>query len=466
MRLGQLGRLFFIMEGGFILHDEKKSISLMTEGNILQKLISFAVPVFFCSVFQQLYSTVDAIIVGRFVGTEGLAAIGVTGQIIMLAVSVGLGLMMGISTAVSEYCGAGRWDKVRQVVVISIFVVIATWILKLITGLFLAEPILKAVHTPPEVLASAVLYLKIVFVGGLFTYAYSMCIFIMRACGDGSRPLFFLAFSCICNIILDLVFVKGFSMGVAGAAIGTVIAESLAVLMCLVYMKKKMPMLWVGRADFQNTKKSRVAYVLKLSVPTSLQVSIVSLVAIFVQSVINEYGAVVVAGYAAAQKIEQIVVMFVNALSGALNTFTAQNRGAERFDRIREGRRVTVLISICFMAAMTAFVFFAGRPLLSIFVDDADSVRVVKEGYLYLKITCGFYILLSLWQAYMAVLRGMADVLMPLVIGGIQILANLSAIWVLEPMLGKDGIWLSVGISWSLCLLAALIRMRKYRHLQ
>ena len=420
------------------MHDEKKSISLMTEGNILQKLIGFAVPVFFCSVFQQLYSTVDAVIVGRFVGTEGLAAIGVTGQIIMLAVSIGLGLMMGISTAVSEYCGAGRWDKVRQVVVISIFVVLATWFLKLVTGLFLAEPILRAVHTPPEVLANAVLYLKIVFVGGLFTYAYS-------------------------NIVLDLLFVKGFSMGVAGAAIGTVIAESLAALMCLVYMKKKMPMLWVSREDFRATKKSRVAYVMKLSVPTSLQVSIVSLVAIFVQSVINQYGAVVVAGYAAAQKIEQIVIMFVNALAGALNTFTAQNRGAARFDRIKEGRRVTVRISVGFMAVMTVFVFFAGKPLLGIFVDDADSAAVVEEGYLYLKITCGFYILLSLWQVYMAVLRGMADVLMPLVIGGIQIFANLSAIWILEPLLGKGGIWLSVGLSWSLCFLAAFVRTGKYR---
>ena len=163
-----------------------------------------------------------------------------------------------------------------------------------------------------------------------------------------------------------------------------------------------------------------------------------------------------------SQKIEQIVIMIVNALSGALNTFTAQNRGAARFDRIKEGRHITVLISVGFMAVMTVFVFFAGKPLLGIFVDDANSAAVVVEGYLYLKITCGFYIILGLWQAYMAVLRGMADVLMPLVIGGIQILANLSAIWVLEPLFGKGGIWLAVGVSWSLCFLAALVRMRKY----
>ncbi len=127
------------------MSDAEKTLSLMTEGNILKKLIGFAVPVFFCSVFQQLYSTVDAVIVGRFAGTEGLAAIGVTGQIIMLAVSIGIGLMMGIGTAVSEYCGGGRWDKIRQVVVISTFVVIATWVLKLITGLFLTDPILRKV---------------------------------------------------------------------------------------------------------------------------------------------------------------------------------------------------------------------------------------------------------------------------------------------------------------------------------
>lgn len=202
-------------------------IRTMTEGNIIRQITAFALPMFFSSVFQQLYSTVDAVIVGRYAGAEGLAAIGVTSQIIMLAVSIGVGLMLGVSIAVSEYCGAGKWEKVRQTVVIAIFVVLVTYLLKLIVGLFLAEPILKAVNTPPDVLADAVLYLKIVFGGGLFTYAYSMCIYILRACGDGSRPLLFLVFSCVCNIFLDLLFVKYLEMGIAGAAIGTVIAESL-----------------------------------------------------------------------------------------------------------------------------------------------------------------------------------------------------------------------------------------------
>lgn len=150
----------------------KELTGIMTEGSILKQLIRFAVPMFFCSLFQQLYSTADAAIVGRYAGTEGLAAIGVTSQIIMLAVSIGLGLMLGISVVVSEHCGAGNWDKVRQVTAVSVYVVFVTWILKLITGVFLAESILRAVNTPEEVLGNAVIYLRIVFGGGLFTYLY------------------------------------------------------------------------------------------------------------------------------------------------------------------------------------------------------------------------------------------------------------------------------------------------------
>lgn len=441
---------------------KERKLTTMTQGSEIRRIIDFAVPMFFCSVFQQLYSTVDAAIVGRFAGTQGLAAIGVTGQIIILAVSIGVGLMLGISIAVSENYGAGNLEKVRQVVVISVFVVLVTWILKVIVGVFLAEPILRAVHTPDEVLADAVLYLKIVFGGGLFTYAYSMCIYLLRACGDGNRPLIFLAFSCLSNIALDLAFVKYLEMGVAGAAVGTVIAESLATLMCVVYIKKKMSFLWVGREDFYNTKKDLTFYVLKLSLPTCLQIGAVSFCSILVQSVINRYGTVVVAGYAAAVKLEQVVNMIITALTGALNTFTAQNRGAGYFDRIGQGSRMVNRLMIVLTLAVSLFIFLTGKFLLGLFVSDADGAQVVSEGYFYLQITCGFYIILGLEQAYMAVLRGMADVLMPLVIGGIQIGANIAAILLLEPFMGKSGIWWSVVISWTLSLHAAKIRLRRY----
>ena len=443
----------------------EKQLNLMTEGNILKKLLGFAIPMFCCSVFQQLYSTVDAAVVGRFSGAEGLAAIGVTSQIIMMSVSVGLGLMMGISTVVSEYCGRGDWGKVRQAVVISIFVVLVTYLMKVVVGVFLAEPILRAINTPEDVLDSAVLYLKIVFGGGLFTYAYSMCIYILRACGDGSRPMLFLAFSCLCNIGLDLFFVCGLDMGVSGAAIATVISEALAVILCLVYIKRHMPMLWVGMDDFRRTTKEMTFYVLKLSLPTCLQISAVTFCTILVQAVINRYGTMVVAGYAAAVKIENMVALLVTSFTGALNTFTAQNRGSRNYARIAEGSRLAKRFVVGFSIPASLCIFLFGKVLLSLFADDS-SVGIIDEGYMYLQITCGFYLLFGLEQTYMAVLRGMADVLMPLVIGGIQVGSNFAAILLLEPLMGKTGIWWSVVIAWTLSLLAASIRLRKYKEIK
>ena len=438
----------------------KELTGIMTEGSILKQLIRFAVPMFFCSLFQQLYSTADAAIVGRYAGTEGLAAIGVTSQIIMLAVSIGLGLMLGISVVVSEHCGAGNWDKVRQVTAVSVYVVFVTWILKLITGVFLAESILRAVNTPEEVLGNAVIYLRIVFGGGLFTYAYSMCIYIMRACGNGSKPLLFLAFSSICNVFLDLFFVRTLQMGVAGAAVGTVIAESLAAAMCLIYIRRKLPHIWPGRRDFHYVNRDLVIKVMKLSVPSCLQIGAVSFCTILVQSAINRYGTTVVAGYTAAQKIELLMVMGISAITGALNTFTAQNRGAGKYERIKEGMRTSRFFTAAMTIPISLLIFMTGKELLRLFAGEGTGVEMIEEGFRYLQITCGFYLIMGLLQVNMAVLRGMADVLIPLVIGGLQVLSNLAAIWLMEPLLGKEGIWWSTVISWSLCFLFSTIRMK------
>ena len=439
-----------------------QKLNLMTDGSVMKKLMTFSIPLFFCSVFQQLYSTVDAAIVGRYCGAEGLAAIGVTSQIIVLSVSIGIGLMLGIGVVVSEHCGRGEWGKVRQAVVIAIFVVLLSYLMKLIVGVFLAEPILRVINTPEDVLQNAVLYLKIIFGGGLFTYAYSMCIEVLRACGDGKRPLIFLAFSCVCNILLDLFFVCVLEMGVAGAAVATVISEGVALLLCLAYVKKQMPMLWVGKQDFQQTTKAMTAYVLKLSLPTCLQVSAVTFCTILVQSVINQYGTMVVAGYAAAVKIENFVALFITSLTGALNTFTAQNRGAGDYARIAEGCRLSKRVVTLFSMPASFCIYFFGRYLLSLFADG-DSAGMIEEGYLYLQITCIFYLIFGLEQVYTSILRGMADVVMPLVIGGIQVGANFAVILLLEPLMGKTGIWWSVVIAWVLCFAVAKLRMRKHK---
>ncbi len=434
---------------------------LMTEGNIPHKLIQFAVPMFLTSFFQQLYSTVDALIVGQLVGPGGLAAVGATMQVIIFTVSVGIGLMMGMGVAIGEYCGAEDFRMVRAVEVIAYASVLVIYLLKVIVAVFFAEDILTLMNTPPEVMHEALGYLRIIFLGGLGTYAYSMVLYILRACGESVKPLYFIIFSSLCNVALDFVFVAGFNMGVAGAAVGTVIAETLAMCLCFWYVRRSVPELWITRDDFRTVTRRLTAYTLELSVPVSLQIGLVTFCSIFVQAVINQYGVNTVAGYTAAQKIEQLVMMFLNALTGALNVFVAQNRGAMRFDRIRNGVKFCLKAGALTMVAGTVIVLLSGRTLLGYFVDSGSMQAVIEQGFEYMKITAEFYIILGLWQILAAYLRGMADTVFPLIIGAVQIAANLGGIFLLEPMCGIRGIWYSVVVSWSLCATIVLVRVRK-----
>ncbi|MBQ6622372.1 MAG: MATE family efflux transporter [Mogibacterium sp.] len=434
----------------------------MTEGSILHKLIQFAVPMFLTSFFQQLYSTVDALIVGRLVGAAGLAAIGATMQVIIFTVSIGIGLMMGMGVVIGEHCGAGNFRMVRAVEVIAYASVLAIYLMKVIVAVFFAEDILTLMNTPPAVMREALAYLRIIFIGGLGTYCYSMVLYILRACGESVKPLYFIIFSSLTNVALDFVFVGGLGLGVAGAAIATVIAETLAMFLCFVYIKKAVPELWITREDFRSVTRGLTAYTMRLSIPASLQISLVTFCTIFVQAVINKYGVDTVAGYTAAQKIEQIVMMVLSALAGALGVFVAQNRGAERYDRIREGVKTSLTLGSLLMLAGTALMLLCGRTLLSYFVDSGSVQAVVAQGWIYIRITMWFYVGLCVWQMLASYLRGMADAVFPLIIGAVQIAANLGGIFLLEPYYGIRGIWYSVVISWLACMVIVLLRSRRY----
>lgn len=435
----------------------------MTQGNILHKLMRFAVPMFLTSFFQQLYSTVDALIVGRLVGAHGLAAIGATAQVILFTVSLGLGFMMGIGVVIGECCGAGDYRKVRSVEVIAYLSVFFIYLLKVIVAVFFAEDILTFMNAPEEVMGEALVYLRIVFVGGLSTYGYSMVLYILRSCGESVRPLLFIILSSVANIVLDLLFVGRLGWGVAGAAVATVLAETLAMICCFVYIRRTVPELWITREDLKGVTRQLTGYAMKLSVPASIQISLVTFCNIFVQAVINRYGVEAVAGYTAAQKIEQFLMMLLNALAAALNVFVAQNRGAGRYDRIRQGVLRSLMIGVLLMFAGIGMMSAGGRLLLSYFVDPESAATVTEQGWIYVRTTMWFYPLLGLWQILAAYLRGMADAIFPLIIGAVQIAANLGGIFLLESAYGIRGIWYSVAISWLCC--AAIVLARTVRRI-
>lgn len=431
----------------------------MTDGKILSSLLNFAIPMFISTLVQQLFVAVDSIIVGRYVGASGLAAIGVTSQIIVFTVSLGVGLLMGVSVVVSEYYGKGDFEMVRKAEVVAIYIILAAYSIKLVVALWLTEPILALTNTPDDVMDQAAGYLKITFYFGIFSYGYSMCIYILRACGDSLRPLFLLLFSAGLNVALDLIFVKCLHLGVEGAAAASMIAEGTALFLCLGYIALKKKELVIRREDFKEIG-GITRYTLKLSLPSCAQVSAITLCTIFVQAVINKYGTYVVAGYAAAQKIEQIMILIATSLAGAMSTFVAQNRGAGKMDRISEGRRIVVRTTLYLSLVMSLFMVLFGKWFLGWFAEDG-SKQIIQEGMAYLYITCGFYIFEGLAQVYSNILRGMADAFAPLLIGAMQVTANLAAIFLLEPLLGLQGIWISVVLSWLLCYLVSAVRIKR-----
>ena len=302
-------------------------------------------------------------------------------------------------------------------------------------------------NTPPDVLEEGSRYLRISFVFGLFTYGYSMCTYVLRALGDAVRPMYFLFGSSLLNVVLDIVFVGQLGLGVSGAAYATVISESCAMIGCLIYIRRKKPILVIGLSDFKEIG-STFRYALRLSLPSSLQMCAVTMSSILVQASVNGYGTAVVAGLTAAQKVEQLFTLIVTATGTALMTFVTQNRGAGASERIRSGLNMTLRMNTVMAVVVTALILTSGSDMLSLFINAGEDNRdaVISAGMQYFRYTAAFYIVMTLSQTFSNYLRGMADAAAPLWIGAVQVGVNITAILILEPLFGICGIWASVPI--------------------
>lgn len=432
----------------------------LIHGNTIRALLEIAVPVFLTQLVQQLFVTIDSVIVGRYVGATGLAAIGVTYQIILFTVSLGIGFLMGISVMTGEYAGACDEKGIRKTIAVSVIFVLMTYAVKLIIAIFFTDKILMLTNTPYDVLREGSRYLSIMFIFGLFTYGYSMCTYVLRALGDAVRPMYFLLGSSIMNIVLDVLFVGRLGLGVSGAAYATVISESCAMLGCVIYIRKMRPYLIIGLSDFKEIGTT-LRYALKLSVPSSLQMCAVTMSSILVQAAVNSYGTDIVAGLTAAQKVEQLFTLLVTATGTALMTFVTQNRGAGASDRVRSGLKLTLIINIVMAAVVTGLIVLTGPDMLSVFISNSEDKRlaVISAGMQYFRYTAGFYVIMGISQTLSNYLRGMADAAAPLWIGAVQVAVNISAILILEPVFGICGIWASVPLGWAISSIAAVIRV-------
>ena len=433
----------------------------LTSGPITSSILLFALPLMFGNLLQQMYNIADTWVVGRFLGADALAAVGSSYTLMTFLTSILLGLCMGSGAAISMQYGSGEYDKMRQSVFQS-FVLIAGMALVLNLLVYLGlDGILWVLRVPEELKLLMKDYLVIIFLGITATFLYNYFANLLRAIGNSVVPLVFLAVSALLNVALDLLCVIVFGWGVKGAAGATVFSQFVSGIGIGIYTLKKFPELCPKREDCRWDKQN-LASILNLSVMTSVQQSIMNFGILMVQGLVNSFGTVIMAAFAAAVKIDSFAYMPVQDFGNAFSTFIAQNYGAKQNDRIRSGLKSAVLISVAFCVVLSAFVCAFAKPLMLLFVD-AGETEILREGVRYLHIEgsfyCGIGCLFLLYGLYRALGKpGMSVVLTVISLGTRVALAYLLSSL---PSIGVTGIWWSVPIGWALADFVGFVYYKK-----
>ena len=384
----------------------------MTEGVIWKSIITFAIPLLIGNLFQQLYNTVDSIVVGNFVGKEALAAVGSTTTIINMLVGFFMGLSTGASVIISQYFGAKDHKKLHAAVHTSIAMTFLLGIIMTFVGIVLSPTLLKFMNTPDDVIPLSSLYLKIYFAGIIGLMLYNMGSSILRAIGDSKKPLYFLIFSSIVNTILDLVFVVLFGMGVDGVAWATLIAQASSAVLVLytLYKSKESYHLILKdlKLDMEMFKK-----MINIGLPAGFQQSITAFSNIFVQGYINVFGSSVMAGWSSYLKVDSFVLLPMQSIALASTTFVGQNIGAKQLDRAKQGTKTSLIISVTTTIVLSILLNILGKYVLYIFTTDQE---VIQNGMMMMRIFSPFYFVMCFTQIYAGALRGAGDSKAPMII--------------------------------------------------
>lgn len=421
----------------------------LTQGPITRNMLLFALPLMLGNLLQQMYNLADAWVVGRFLGPDALAAVGSSYTLMTFLTSILLGLCMGSGAAISMQYGAGQQDRLRRCVFLS-FGLIAVLSLVLNGAVYLGmDGILWVLRVPAEIRPLMQDYLAVVFLGILATFLYNYYASLLRAIGNSVVPLVFLAVSAVLNVVLDLGCVVGLGWGVKGAALATVAAQFVSGIGIAVYAWRCFPQLRPRREDCR-WDRAALASILNLSVMTSVQQSIMNFGILMVQGLVNSFGPVTMAAFAAAVKIDSFAYLPVQDFGNAFSTFVAQNHGAHQPQRIRQGIRSAGAVSAVFCLIISGLVCVFAAPLMSVFIDPAQT-QIIQAGVHYLRIEGACYIgigvLFLLYGYYRAVERPAMSVVLTIASLGTRVAL---AYALSATALSVTGIWLSVPIGWAL----------------
>ncbi len=375
------------------------SITDMTIGNPFKILWTFSLPMLLSSLFQQLYNIVDSIVAGKFIGVNALAAVGASYPITALFIAVAVGSSMGCSVVVAQIFGSKKYTTMKSAISTAIISLTSLSIILTILGSIFCKPLMRLLHTPENIFSDSALYLQIYISGIIFLFLYNTATAIFNGLGDSKTPLYLLIFSSIFNIILDLVFVITFKMGVSGVAWATFIAQGLSSILAIVCLIMRL-------CKIEVTEKYPYfsSYILKrisrIAIPSIMQQSFISVGQICVQGLVNSYGAIVVAGYSAAFRVHTIALTSMSTMSSALSSFTAQNIGAKKISRVREGYKAAVAITLSICGGILILFLILAPKLIGLFVDSSESIDVINVGTEFLRTLAPFYLVVGLKMVF------------------------------------------------------------------
>lgn len=417
----------------------------MTAGSPTRLILMFSLPLLLGNLFQHFYTMADAMIVGRMLGMDALAAVGSTGSMSFLALGFIMGITGGSSVVIAQRFGAGNLGGVRRAVAMSIYVGVAVTVFLTAVCMLAAGPILRLMNAPKEVFDTAYRYIQIIYAGVIATCFYNLLASILRALGDSRTPLYFLIVSSVLNIVLDVAFIE-FGWGVEGTALATVLSQAVSGLFCLLYMAKKFPFLKLQKEDWAP-EWGILRSTFKIGIPMALQFWIITVGIMILQGAVNAFGAKTIAAYTAASKVEQFACQPMVTLGMAMATYTGQNIGAGRVDRVRSGMRKSILLSVAFCIVSGVLVILSGGFLVGLFLKEYDA-EAIAIGRQYLNTLSVFFCALGLLYLYRNTLQGLGEGLMPMLAGLSETIVRIFMAFVVAKRLGFLAICLASPISW------------------
>lgn len=422
----------------------------LTTGEPSKVLLGFSIPMLFSVMFQQLYNIADSVIAGKFAGVEALAAVGASYPVTMIFIAIATGSNIGCSVLISQLFGAKDHVRMKTAIFTAIRIIVLLSIVLTLIGVFLCDPMIRALDTPDNIFQDASLYLAIYIWGLIFLFLYNICNGVFTALGDSKTPLVFLIASSIGNVILDYVFVAIFHKGVAGVAWATFICQGVAAIVSLTTLLKRIERIKTSEKP-ENFSWDILIKITRIAIPSILQQSFVSVGNLFVQRLVNGYGSTVIAAYSASIKLNTFAIVSFGTIGNAVSTYTAQNLGAGKKERIRKGWRAGFIIAVI-IALPVIFLFFgAGKSMIGIFLEKgATTTPVLKEGIRFLRIVSPFYLVVLLKLVSDGVLRGAGAMkaFMISTFSDLLLRVGLSYFFALGLQLGTTGIWMSWPIGW------------------